>query len=308
MKKKRVLIISSANMDLMMKVKSIPERGQTVIDNEYDFVPGGKGANAALAFAKLGADCYFCARLGDDENGRILKEFYKESDINTDYIYIDSENPTGLAVVIVESDGSNRIVVYPGANSKLSVDDAKKALECEPDAIFLQFEAADFDTAVQFTSLAKQKGIPIYLDAAPADSSYELSRLAELEVFSPNETETQIFTGINPDSEDNCLNACRKFGEMLSFKYCVLKLGSRGAYVYDGNCGTLYPPYPTKAVDTTAAGDAFTAAFTIKHLETGDVKSACDFANKVGAYTVSKKGASSSIPTLDELEKFLNSD
>ena len=88
MKPKRVLIISSANMDLMMKVKSLPARGQTVIDNEYSFIPGGKGANSALAFAKLGADCFFCARLGDDENGRVLKDFYRESPISIPIIYI----------------------------------------------------------------------------------------------------------------------------------------------------------------------------------------------------------------------------
>lgn len=303
MNPKRVLIISSANMDLMMKVKALPARGQTVIDKEYSFVPGGKGANSALAFAKLGADCYFCTRLGDDENGRVLRSFYKESDINTDYIYTDYDAPTGLAVVIVESDGSNRIVVYPGANRNLSSADAQKAFECKPDAVFLQFEAADFDTAVQFTALAKQNSVPIYLDAAPADSSYDLSLLSELTVFSPNETETEIFTGINPDSEENCLLACRKLGEKVKFKYCVLKLGGRGAYVYDGKEGTFYPPYPTKVVDTTAAGDAFTAALTIKHLETGDIGSACDFANKVGSLTVSKQGASSSIPTLNEVEK-----
>ena len=122
-------------------------------------------------------------------------------------------------------------------------------------------------------------------------------------MFSPNETETEIFTGINPDSEENCLLACRKLGEKVKFKYCVLKLGGRGAYVFDGKKGTLYPPYPTKVVDTTAAGDAFTAALTIKHLETGDIGTACDFANKVGSLTVSKQGASSSIPTLSEIEK-----
>ena len=168
-----------------MKVKGLPARGQTVIDNEYSFVPGGKGANSALAFAKLGADCYFCARLGDDENGRALRSFYNESDINTDYIYTDPDAPTGLAVVIVESDGSNRIVVYPGANRNLSRADAEKAFSCKPDAVFLQFEAADFDTAVQFTALAKEMNVPVYLDAAPADSSYDLSSLSELTVFSP---------------------------------------------------------------------------------------------------------------------------
>lgn len=302
MNPKRVLIISSANMDLMMKVKALPARGQTVIDNEYSFIPGGKGANSALAFAKLGAECFFCTRLGDDENGRVLKDFYRESNIHTDYIYTDPDAPTGLAVVIVESDGSNRIVVYPGANRNLSHADAQKAFACKPDAVFLQFEAADFDTAVQFTALAKDNNIPVYLDAAPANSSYDLSRLEELTVFSPNETETEIFTGINPDSEENCLLACRKLSQKVKFKYCVLKLGGRGAYVYDGEKGRLCQPYPTKVVDTTAAGDAFTAALTIKHLQTGDIDSACRFANKVGAYTVSKQGASSSIPTLDEIE------
>ncbi len=305
MMKSRVLIVSSANMDLMMKVKEVPPAGQTVLERDYDYIPGGKGANSALAFAKLGADSVFCTRLGKDANGQTLKKFYDDSNIDTRFIKMDDDSKTGLAIVMVESTGANRIVVYPGANYAITADDVEEAFTCYPDAVFMQCEIP-FDIIVKVTEFAKAQNIPVIIDAGPANKDFELEKLARVDIFSPNETETEVFTGIKPDSMENCLKACRELEKRVNAKYFVLKLGGRGVFIYDGDFYQLVPTYDcVEVVDTTAAGDAFSAAMTLEYIRTGDIKRACTYGNIVGTLTVSKKGASTSIPTEEETAKFV---
>lgn len=300
----KILVISSANMDLVMKMDAVPDPGQTVIDHDtYKYVPGGKGANSSLAFRRLGAETVFCARLGDDQNGRSLKDLYDQSGIDTSKIVTDPDLPTGLAAIMLEGDGINRIVVYPGANYAMTEADVDRAFECSPDAVFMQLEIpAKIVTYAAFK--ANALNIPTVIDAGPADKAFPLKELKHLTVFSPNETEAEIFTGISPDCEENCLKAARKLEESVDADHYVIKLGGRGAYLYSGGRGNIIPPYKTDVKDTTAAGDAFTAALTLEYLKTKDIMSAVMYANAVGAITVSRFGASTSIPTAKEVEDF----
>lgn len=302
-----ILIISSANMDFVMPMASLPARGQTVIESgTYRYVPGGKGANSAVAVARLGGDCTFCAKLGCDDNGDALAALYKREGIDCRALCRSEHAPTGLAAIMVEADGSNRIVVYPGANMTLTEGDIDRALDTAPDALYLQLEIAH--AAVLYAAKeATARGIPVFIDAGPADAAFPMEQLPPLVLFSPNETEAEIFTGICPDSEDACLACTETLAKRIKSAYIVLKLGSRGAYLYDTDkkAGTILPSLPVKAVDTTAAGDAFTAALTLHYLQTGDMTAAVRYANAVGALTVSRAGASSSLPTKDEVESFL---
>ncbi len=303
--KSRVLVISSANMDLMMKVDVLPPQGQTVLEKEYEYIPGGKGANAALALAKLGADSVFCTKLGDDANGKVLRKFYEESNIDTRFTGLDPESKTGLAIVMVEATGGNRIVVYPGANYAITEEDVEEAFTCYPDAVFMQCEIP-FDMIIKATEFAEKQNIPVIIDAGPAKKEFELEKLKEVEIFSPNETETEMFTDIKPDSIENCLKACRELEKRVKAKYIVLKLGGRGVFVYDKTYYQLIPTYDcVKVVDSTAAGDAFSAGMTLEYLRSHDIKRACQYGNLVGTLTVSKKGASSSIPTEEEVKQFV---
>ena len=155
--------------------------------------------------------------------------------------------------------------------------------------------------------MAEEKDVKVVLDAGPARADFPLESLGKLEILSPNETETQILTGIMPNSSENCLRACVNLMNRVNTKYIVLKLGERGCFVYDGiHCTHVAPVEIGTAVDTTAAGDSFTAALTYMYCENGgDIVKACEFANAVGAYVVTKPGAFSSIPTMAELEGFL---
>lgn len=303
--KKRVLVVSSANMDFVMNMHTLPSAGQTMIDHSgsYSFVPGGKGANSAVTVQRLGGDCVFCARLGNDANGAILKNIYEKEGIDTRFISHDKKRPTGLAAIMVEDNGINRIVVYPGANLALSRDDIDHAMTSYPDALLMQLEV-DEEAVIYAAECAARDNIPIFIDAGPANRYFPLDRLPPIEVFSPNETETEIFTGISPNSPENCLRAAIALSKIVKAHYYVLKLGGRGAYVYDGLYYHCVPPYDVKVVDTTAAGDAFTAALTLEYLRSGDIERATKFGNIAGAITVSRAGAYTSLPDAGEVEEF----
>ena len=297
----RILCIGSANMDLVMKMERVPERGETLITGRnYEFIPGGKGANTAVAAARLGADTFFCTRLGNDSNGTVLKNVYMEEGISQRFIKTDRDNPTGMAGIFLESDGSNRIVVYPGANNTL-----EDAFLSYPDALLMQFEIPE-STIIKACRMAQKNGVKVFIDAGPARSDFPLKDLGKLEIFSPNETETLAYTGIYPDTMSNVVSATVKLSVLANAKYFVLKLGNRGAYIYDGVNADIIPSYEVDAVDTTAAGDAFTAALTYEYTKTSDIIHSIKFANAVGALTVTKMGASSSLPTYDEVMSFVH--
>ncbi len=308
MAKKKILIIGSANMDFSMNVYKVPEAGQTVLDDGgVAYTPGGKGANSAVAFHKLGAECIFCTKLGADIHGQKLYNYYKEVGINTNFIKVDHDHPTGLSVVIREADGQNRIIVYQGANSTITTEGVLEAFECDPDAVYIGFEIP-FSVALSAAKIAAARRVPIFIDPAPANKDYSLDNLPEVEVFSPNESETYEYTGIMPANMESSLRAALALSRRVKAKYIVIKQGARGAFLYDGKRYTTFPAVRVeKTVDTTAAGDAFTAALTLEYLRCGDIRDAIKFANVAGALTVSKAGASVAIPTEEEIRMFISS-
>lgn len=302
---KRILVVSSANMDMVLNVDFVPNAGQTVIDSgSYSYVPGGKGANSALAFARLGGECVFLTRVGTDANGDSLLSLYEREGIDTSLIVRDECAPTGLATIFVERSGQNRIIVFAGANQKIDKASIDKAFESKIDALYMQFEI-NYDAILYSAQRASEAGVPIFIDAGAIKRDFPFERLPVLELFSPNESEAYEITGIMPNSEENCLKTALALSRLVRAKHIVIKLGGRGAYIFDGTEGKIVPTYDTKVVDTTAAGDAFTAGLTLEYLRTGDIYGACDFANATGTLTVSRMGASSSIPSSDEVADFL---
>lgn len=300
-----ILLVGSANMDLSLNMYKVPEAGETVIDDGgLAYVPGGKGANSAVALARLGAECTFCAKVGADLHGQKLYEFYKSVGLRTEHLYVDHDAPTGLAVVLKEADGANRIIVYPGANGNLNSENVTLSFACQPDALYLGFEIP-FPAALTAAKVAASRNIPIFVDAAPASKDYPLGSLPTVEIFSPNESETEIYTGIRPQGLDSCLQAAWTLYRMVKCHYVVIKMGKRGAFCFDGKHNFLIPAFPVKAVDTTAAGDAFTAAMTLEYLRTGDIRQAVRYGAAAGAITVTQPGASSSLPNEEQVRDFL---
>ena len=307
MSKKRVLVIGSSNLDFVMNMYKLPGAGESVVDNGgVAYVPGGKGANAAIALSRLGAESVLCAKLGADIHGQKLYNYYKEIGLNTSYIKVDHDNPTGLAVVMKEGDGSVRRVVFPGANAELTTEMIMEAFECQPDALYLGFEIP-YNMVVSAAKVAASKGIPIFIDATGATKDLDLEKLPPVEVFSPNEQEALELTGITPSSMETSLRAALAIARKTKVKNVVIKQGSRGAFLYDGKRYNTFPAVRAdKTVDTTSAGDAFTCALTLEYLRNGgDIKAAIKYGNVAGAITVTRPGATSSIPTEEEINAFL---
>lgn len=304
---KRVLVIGSSNMDLSLNMYKVPLPGETIVDDGgVAYTPGGKGANTAVALKKLGVDTVFCTKLGADMHGQRLYSYYKEMGLDTSNIKVDRAFSTGFAAIMKEGNGENRIVYYPGANIHITRDNLLEAFSTEPDAVLLGFEIS-FETALSAAKIAASKGIPVFIDAAPADRKYPLEDLPYSEVFSPNETETLEYTGILPQGADSSLRAALALWKRVKCKYLVIKQGERGAFVYDGKHYNMIPAYRAdKVIDTTAAGDAFISALVSEYIESGDIVGAARFGVAAGAVAVSRSGASVSLPTRQEIIEFLS--
>ena len=305
---KRVLVVSSANMDITLPVRKLPESGETLAcEGAVSYSPGGKGANSAVTFAHLGAETVLCARIGRDPHGETLYDYYKESGIDVGHLVIDKDHPTGCAVILLDPRGENRILYYPGANRYLNGSDAEDAFLSCPDALYMQMEIGQ-DAILAAADYAHRHEIPIFLDAGPARADFSLESLPPVTVFSPNEVETELYTGITLTGTDSMLAASMELFRRVRAEYIVIKLGDRGAFVCNGRHFKFISAFPVRAVDTTAAGDAFTAALTLRYLENGgDINDAVKYGCAAGAITVTRAGAAYSVPkSRDEVEEFLS--
>lgn len=304
MKNQRILVISSANIDFVQRMRRIPYAGETVVENDagYSYIPGGKGANSAITFARLGADCVFTCKLGRDSNAKRLTSIYRNEGIDIRYILEDAETPTGLASILVEENGKNRIIVYPGANMKMTAADIEEPFTCYPEAVYMQLEIPD-EAILEAARRAHEADIPVFIDAGPARLDFPLRDLGRVEIFSPNESETRVFTGIAPTNEETTLRAAIRLSTLVDARYIVIKLGERGSFIYDvdGKQYFVVPAEEVQAVDTTAAGDVFTAAMVYVYLQNGSILSAVKYATCAAAISVTREGASSSIPTRSEV-------
>lgn len=305
MERPKILVVGSMNMDLFVEgANSIPKYGESILCTTYGYATGGKGSNQAFAAAKQGADVVAVGRLGADENGKLLLASLSRANVNTDYIVIDRDSQTGLALMLLDKSGKYVSYVAMGANNRVSVEDVRKALdENEFDMILMQLEIP-LETVYQTYELAKERGIPVFLDAGPA-MKIPLERLKGLFILSPNEAETEALTGINVDTHEGALKAAKWLYEQAEPRYVILKLGARGALLYDGQEAKFIECFKVNAVDSTAAGDTFGAALAIQLCKGMKMEKAILFAHAAAGICVSRKGAQTSIPTEEEVHQFL---
>ncbi|NLH42984.1 MAG: ribokinase [Planctomycetes bacterium] len=290
-------------MDLVVKSPRIPVPGETILGGEFLMVPGGKGANQAVAAAKLGAKVFFIARLGNDLFGRKSLDNFRLEGLDTTYVALTSDAPSGVALITVDHGGNNAIVVAPGANARLSPDDVRRA-EAQirsAGAVVAQLEVP-MATVQCVAEIAYDAGVPFLLNPAPAQW-LNPSLLKVVSVLTPNESEARILTGI--DVVDAA--SARKAAEMLlgaGVKAVIVTLGDKGFLLAEGNATELVPAMKVKAVDTTAAGDAFAGSLAVGLAQGRNLREAALFANRVAAFSVTRLGAQTSMPTRKELEEF----
>ncbi|RZS95303.1 ribokinase [Cecembia calidifontis] len=298
--KPKILVIGSANMDMVIQSDHFPVPGETIIGGDFSLIPGGKGANQAVAAARLGGDVCFITRLGEDIFGsQNLLNFQKEG-IDTSYIHQIPEVPSGVALITVDKSGENTIIVAPGANAHLTVGDMKASEQRfeETELILLQLEIP-LETVVAAAALGNKLGKKVLLNPAPAqklpDKLYRY-----LQLITPNETEAEFLTGIAIDGEASAEKAAKFFIER-GVQDVIITLGSKGAYLHSSNFKGILPTSKVTAKDTTAAGDTFNGALAVALGKGLPIKDAVNFAMKAATLSVQRMGAQTSIPYIHEL-------
>lgn len=291
-------VVGSINMDMILTADRIPDVGENLQGNSYSYANGGKGANQATALARLGAEVRMIGKVGNDVNGKKLIENLEANNIDASGVS-EEGSVTGLAAILIDKDGRNRIIVYEGANSEIDAQEAINSINDDTQLLLIQFETSE-DVVTAVVNHAISRNITTVIDCGPA-KNFCLEKMQGATIISPNESETKALTGILPDNEETILEASEILKTRSNAKFVVLKLGERGCSVFDGEKLTILPPYKTEVVDTTAAGDCFTAAMALEYVRTGDIYKACDIGNKAGAVAVSRMGAADSMPTISEL-------
>jgi len=300
----KVVVVGSSNMDLVVKSSRIPAKGETILGGDFIMTPGGKGANQAVAAAKLGAEVYFVAKLGDDIFGRQSLSNFQKVAVHTEYVVQTNEAPSGVALITVDEAGDNVIVVAPGANLKLSPEDVKIAqpVISSSGAVAAQLEVP-LETVEFAARLANDASVPFILDPAPAQK-LSAEFLQMVDILTPNETEAEILTGVKVTDENSAQVAAKDLLEH-GVKAVILTMGAKGYLLATKDAAEFVPSVKVDAVDATAAGDAFTGSLGVGIAQGKTLRHAALFANHVAALSVTKMGAQSSMPDAGQVENFI---
>lgn len=302
--RRQILVVGSSNTDMVIKAAHLPRPGETILGGTFFMNPGGKGANQAVAIARLGGSVTFICKTGSDIFGHQSQQLFEEEGINTSYVFSDSGNPSGVALITVDEKAENCIVVASGANANLLPSDLAKAEEAieQADLILMQLEVS-METVCFVADIAWQKGKKVILNPAPAHP-LPADLLSHLYLITPNETEAEMITGVKITDESSAGEAARLLSEM-GVQHVIITLGSKGALIYSDGKAEMVPALKVEAVDTTAAGDVFNGALTVALSEGRSLKEAARFACKASAISVTRVGAQSSAPYRNEVDIFV---
>ncbi|HTU25527.1 MAG TPA: ribokinase [Pirellulales bacterium] len=306
MRTPQIVVVGSVNADMVVKSQRLPAPGETVIGGQFVMVPGGKGANQAVAARRLGADVTLVAKVGHDPLGDEAVEHYRREGIRTDFISRDSSAATGVALILVDAVGENLISVASGANATLTPADVDRAAERirAADAVLLQLEIP-IETVCHAARLAAAAGVAVILDPAPA-APLPCGLLADAAFVTPNEHEAECLTGVAVTDEDSARRAALKLLNDGA-RHVIITLGPKGAWLASASEHRLIAGRRVAAVDTTAAGDAFNGGFAWALGQGLAIEAAIARACAVGALSATRLGAQPSLPTADELAHFLES-
>ena len=299
---KNICVIGSLNMDLVVNVDTMPKPGQTIIGSNFKEVPGGKGANQAVAMARLNGNVSMIGKVGEDGFGQTLINSLKNDKVDTTYVQT-AKGATGVALITVDKNAQNSIVVSPGANFEVKEDDIDNNIEAikNSDIVVLQLETP-LNTIRYALNKAKELNKYTILNPAPA-VKLDDEIIKNVDLLTPNETELEIISGVSIETEEDIQKAAQIMIEK-GVKELIVTLGSKGSLYINKEKSMFKKAYKVEAVDTTAAGDSYTGALAVALSQDKCIEDAMDFASKVGALSVLKEGAQSSLPTLEDVENF----
>jgi ribokinase len=296
-----ILVIGSLNADLVVRAPRFPAPGETISGEDLSIIPGGKGANQAVAAARQGASVAMVGRVGDDSFGPTLLQNLRENKVDTARVQT-AASATGTAIIVVDSSGQNSIVLSPGANGKVTPADVDAVSFRDSDMLLLQLEIP-LETVVQAASAARQSGLRVILNPAPARQLPD-SLLADMDILVPNESELQLMSGQSVTDISSAKSAARVL-LAKGVQTVIVTLGANGALLVTGENSIHIPTFKVKVVDTTAAGDAFIGGLAAALLKGVPLEEAVRYGNASGALAATKFGAQPSLPTEDEVEQLV---
>ena len=303
MKQQACIVVGSANMDLVVTTDRFPQAGETILGQAFAAIPGGKGANQAVCCAKLGGRVHFVGKMGKDRFGDQLRKSMKSDGVLLGHTMTDADASTGMALITVDRTGQNEIIVISGSNMRLMPRDidAHWSVFVRGGVLLLQLEIP-LRTVNRAVALARQKRLRVILNPAPARVLPD-TLLRYVDYLTPNETEAGILTGVKVTSLKSAGHAARQLLNR-GVTNVVMTLGAKGSLLVNEKGIRLYPARKVRAVDTTAAGDAFNGALAYALTTGANAEEAIPFANDVASLSVTRFGAQISMPTLAEVRRF----
>lgn len=299
----KILVVGSSNTDFVVRTKLFPKPGETVIGNNFFMNPGGKGANQAIAAARLGAAVTFACKVGDDVFGEKSKDMFMHYGIDTRYVMTVPNTSSGVALITVDEKAENNIVVASGANSCLTPQDMDDIDDFSQYGIVLTQLETPIETVLELSYIAKRHNVPFVLNPAPA-TRLPKELLENIDTITPNEKELGVLADMTITDDRSVEVAASKLIQ-FGIKNVIVTLGSSGAMAVTSEGALKIPAYHVNAIDTTGAGDVFNGAFVVAMSESMPIKKAMIFASAAAAISVTRLGAQQAAPDRKEVEVFL---
>jgi ribokinase len=302
-----VLVFGSLNMDLVAQVRRLPVPGETLTGTGFMTVPGGKGGNQAVAIARLGIPTQMIGRVGRDSFGQALINSLQANGVGCDRLHQDDVTASGVAVIAVDQQGENHIIVIPGANGQVNRTDVERLRDLLPQskALLLQLEIP-LPAVIAAAEVAHQAGVTVILDPAPCPEELPADLYPLVDILTPNQIEAEQLVGF-PVCTPEQAAAAAKVLHQRQVATVIVKLGQQGAFCSAAEGDFFMPAFPVEAIDTVAAGDAFNGGLAAALAEGQPLQQALQWATATAAIAVTRSGAQSSLPTRTELERFLGS-
>ncbi len=300
--KGRILIIGNTAYEEEFEVNCVPSAGGQSKAEKLSEGVGGTGAQAALAVCRLGGNPILLGRIGEDGNGRRIRDFLRSRGADVRYLSEVPGEKTGVCLRLVDGSGLRQIT-YAGAGEGLTMKDAERAFTSSPDAVYLNFDIS-YEVTVAACRFAKMKNIPVFLSASPIRSDFPLELLESVDTILMDEEEVRVYTGRSTASLDGCMRATLDMREKTGAKCVVIKRKEKGIYISYGKYYQTVTPYSLRAEDESFADIAFDMAFITHYMENGLYENACEYANIAGTLTASRKGKLASVPEAKEIEEF----
>ncbi len=299
-----MLIIGDVSVELVVKTEYIPENGGSADADSFDYMPGGRGTSSSVSMARLGADAVLCSAMGDDSYGKELAEYFSSETVDTRFFAKKRGESTATELVLKDFSGAERRICYSGAINKFADGDIEEAFISYPDAVLLHGNLPE--RIIDVTTEQAYKQLPLFIASLPDPSKYPLSRIKECEILVVNEDEAYRCSGIRPSDQEKCMRICIALSQRVKAKYVIIRLGERGAFLYDGTFYSFISAYDVPTPKGISSDDAYTSALVYEYLRTeGDIKRACDFASIVSAIYLSRGGGLRAYPSSEDVKKFV---